>query len=147
PLCLIALVPGVTLAQDKDKDEREIEPIKVVDLKRDDPVSYDKDVEPIFYKKCIACHSGPVKEGKFDLGTYEGLVKGVKRGTAIIPGKAGSSLVHLMAGRTKKPFMPPKDEVPLSPEELALVKLWIDQGAKAPTGVRVKPKVIVGPPP
>src|SRR5262245_15283454 len=94
PLCLIALVPGVTLAQDKDKGAKEVEPIKVVDLKRDDPVSYDKDVEPILYKKCIACHSGPVKEGKFDLGTYEGLVKGGKRGPAIVPGKAASSRLY-----------------------------------------------------
>ena len=29
--------------------------------------------------------------------------------------------------------MPPKSEEPLTPEELALIKLWIDQGAKAPT--------------
>ena len=40
--------------------------------------------------------------------------------------------------------MPPKSEEPLTPEELALIKLWIDQGAKAPTGKREKPKIIVG---
>ena len=37
--------------------------------------------------------------------------------------------------------MPPKSEEPLTPEELALIKLWIDQGAKAPTGARERPKV------
>jgi WD40 repeat protein len=44
--------------------------------------------------------------------------------------------------------MPPKDEVPLTPPELALVKLWIDQGAKPPMGMWLtKPKVILSLPP
>ena len=43
--------------------------------------------------------------------------------------------------------MPPKSEEPLTPEELALIKLWINQGAKAPSAARVKPKVIVSLPP
>src|SRR5262249_38271349 len=48
-----------------------------------------------------------------------------------------------LCGKTQKPLMPPKLEEPLVPVELALIKLWIDQGAKAPTGARVKPKVIL----
>src|SRR5262249_55670524 len=34
-----------------------------------------------------------------------------------------------------------------TPQELALIKLWIDQGAKAPTGVRERPKAVVSLPP
>src|SRR5262249_27218073 len=34
---------------------------------------------------------------------------------------------------------------PLTPEELALIKLWIDQGAKPPSGARVKAKPILQP--
>src|SRR5207237_7595629 len=47
------------------------------------------------------------------------------------------------AGKTQKPFMPPKNEEPLTPEELALLKLWIDQGAKPPLTRRERPKVIL----
>src|SRR5436305_4402811 len=43
--------------------------------------------------------------------------------------------------------MPPKNDEPLAPDELALIKMWIDQGAKAPSGERVRPKVIVSAPP
>src|SRR5262245_50025961 len=143
-LSLIALLPAGAPAQGK---KEKVEPIKVVELKRGEPVSYDKDVEPIFYKRCVACHSGPVKESKFDLGTYESLVKGGRRGPAIVPGKSGSSLLVKSAGRTHKPYMPPKGEEPLTPEELALIKLWIDQGAKAPSGARVRPKIVVSLPP
>jgi WD40 repeat protein len=144
-LSLIALLPASLLGQ--DKKGKEPEPIKVVELDRKEPVTYDKDIEPIFLKRCTACHSGTIKESRLDMGSYEGLVKGGKRGSAIVPGKADSSLLYKMAGRTQKPHMPPKDEEPLTPEELALIKLWIDQGAKAPSGVRVRPKIIVGAPP
>ena len=124
-----------------------MEPIKVVKIDRKDALTYDKDVEPIFVKKCAVCHSGNVKEGRLDLGSYEGLMHGGKRGKAIVPGKAEQSLLYHSAGRTGKPKMPPCKEVPPTPEELALLKLWIDQGARTPSGVRVKPPVIVGLPP
>ena len=35
--------------------------------------------------------------------------------------------------------MPPKSEDPLTPEELAMIKFWIDQGAKAPLGRGSRP--------
>src|SRR5207253_10138631 len=135
----LALVPITALAQEK----KESGPVKEIKLERKGPVAYEKDVEPIFYKRCITCHSGNVKESRFDISSYEGLVKGGKRGTAIVPGKSDSSLLYKVMGRTSKPFMPPRGEVPAAPEELALVKLWIDQGAKAPSGQRERPKIIV----
>jgi WD40 repeat protein len=141
---LLALVPLTAQAQ----ATKDVDPVKVIKLERKDPVVYEKDIEPIFYKRCITCHSGNVKESRFDISSYEGLVKGGKRGTAIIPGKSDASLIYKVMGRTSKPFMPPpKDEAPCTPEELALVKLWIDQGAKAPTGQRERPKIVVSLPP
>ncbi len=138
----VLVVSSTAFAQEKKN-----EPLAVVELKRKDPVSYDKDVEPLFYKKCTVCHSGKELKGKLDLGNYEGLVKGGQRGSAVIPGKGNDSLIYKLMHREMKPFMPPKGEDPITPEELALVKLWIDQGAKAPTGVREKIKIVVGVPP
>jgi WD40 repeat protein len=43
--------------------------------------------------------------------------------------------------------MPPKDEPALTPMELAVIALWIDQGAKAPTGEIVASKIVIGLPP
>lgn len=140
-LALAAAAPA--FAQGEKKNDL----VPVVDLKRKDPVSYDKDIHPIFEKKCTVCHSGRELKGKFDLGTYEGVVKGGQRGAAIVPGKANDSLMYKLMHREIKPFMPPRGEDPITPQELALVKLWIDQGAKAPTGVREKIKIVVGVPP
>lgn len=144
-LSAFALAPLAIGAQEKKKEQG---PVKVIDLKRTSPVVYEKEVEPIFYKKCIACHSGPVKEGNLDLGSYEGLVKGGKRGSPILPGKGNDSLIIKLLGRTEhKPFMPPRGEPPVVPEEMALVKLWIDQGAKAPTTTKQRPVIVIGVPP
>jgi hypothetical protein len=140
------MIPGFTSAQE-EKKPAPVQPIKVVVLDRKEPVTYEKDVEPIFVKKCAVCHSGAVKEGKLDLGTFESLMKGGKHGKPVVPGKSAESLLIMSAGKTERPFMPPKTEEPLTPEELALIKLWVDQGAKAPTGVRERPKVIVNLPP
>ena len=139
-LCLFTLLPGVVVAEDK----RSIEPIKEVKLERKEPVSYDKEIEPILINKCQFCHSGSVKEGKLDMSSYDSLMTGGKRGQPIVPGKAAESLLIRFAGRFQKPFMPPKGEEPLTPQELALVKLWIDQGAKAPSSKREKQKIILG---
>jgi hypothetical protein len=130
-----------------DKKKNAAAPIPVVSLNRKEPVRYAQDIEPILVNKCMFCHSGPVKEAKLDMSSYETLMKGGKSGPPIIAGKSAESILVKRAGKTEKPFMPPKSEEPLTPEELALIKLWIDQGAKPPTGQREVAKVIVGLPP
>jgi WD40 repeat protein len=142
---VLAVLPALASAQ--EKKTKSVAPIAVVKLERSTPVLYDKEIEPILVNKCAVCHSDNIKEGKLDLGSYEGLMKGGKRGGAVMPGKSADSLLVKLVGRSEKKFMPPKGEEPLTPEELALVKLWIDQGAKAPTSKRERPKVIVAGPP
>jgi WD40 repeat protein len=146
-LTVVLLSPWSGLRADDEPRTRKEQPIKLITLDRKTPVLYEKEIEPILINKCTFCHSGNVKEGKLDMGTYEALVKGGKRGAPIVPGKSDVSLLVTLASKAKRPFMPPKNDVPLEPEELALIKLWIDQGAKAPTGVRELPKVILKAPP
>src|SRR5262249_8032668 len=143
-LGLAFLVPALVLADEKSDKKPTVQPIQVITLDRKDPVQYEKDIEPIFVNKCLFCHSGSVKEGKFDLSSYELLMRGGRSGQVIVPGKSPESKRTKSAGKTDKPFMPPKGEEPLTPQELALIKLWIDQGAKAPSGVRERAKVVLG---
>src|SRR5271165_3477851 len=145
PLALAVLTAGALFAEGLKNISPE--PIAVVVLDRKDTVTFEKDVEPILTAKCSGCHSSNLKEGKLDMGSYETLMKGGKRGAAVMPGKSAESLLVKLAGKTMKPTMPPKKEEPLTPAELALIKLWIDQGAKAPTTARERPKVILSAPP
>ncbi len=148
PLFLAALLAAPAAAADPKPAAKDLPPIPTVDLKRKEPVEYAKDVEPIFANKCTSCHSGKITEGKFDMGSHAGVMKGGKRGVDVIPGDSAKSTLFLFCSRQLKPYMPPKSEDDwLSPEQLAVVKLWIDQGAKAPTSVKVKDKIVVNLPP
>ena len=144
---LTALSPSLR-AQEKDaKDKALMQPIPVVDLKRTTPVVYENEVEPILARKCAYCHSGNIKEGQLDLGTHAALMKGGRKGPSVVAGKSAESSLYKLSARTHKPFMPPKGEEPLTPGELALVKLWIDQGAKPPVTMKTRPKVVLNAPP
>src|SRR5262245_14670564 len=147
-VCVVAL--GVAPGQEKDKEEKRgkrEQAIKVVPLDRKTPVVYEKEIEPILVNKCAFCHSGNIKEGKLDLSSYETMMRGGKRGPAIVPNKGAESPLYKLAAKAVRPFMPPKSEEPLTPEELALIKLWIDQGAKPPAGMRTVVKVVLKTPP
>jgi WD40 repeat protein len=144
---VLIFLPAVVVAQEGKDKPKTVAPIKVVALDRKEPVQFEKDIEPILKKKCAVCHSGNVVEGKLDMTSYDSLMKGGKRGAAVVPAKSAESRIVQLAGRTEKPTMPPKSEEPLTPEELALLKLWIDQGAKAPTGPRAKVAIALVAPP
>ena len=50
--CLLPMLATLSFAQEKkDKDAR-VQPIKVVVLDRKEPVTYEKDIEPIFVNNC-----------------------------------------------------------------------------------------------
>jgi WD40 repeat protein len=150
-LTLLAVLGfAAVVAGQEPKKDKDYAPIPTVDLKRTTPVEYGADIEPIFKNRCFVCHTGNVTEGKFDMSTYEKLMKGgSKRGAkCVVPGKSADSFLFQACSRNVKPIMPPKTEDPLTSQELSLVKLWIDEGAKAPTTVsRMKEKIIVNLPP
>src|SRR5688572_13522787 len=60
-------------------------PIPVIKLERKEPVDFEKEIEPILVNRCEVCHGGAIKKGGYDISTYEGLIKGGKKGTAILP--------------------------------------------------------------
>ncbi len=97
----------------------------------DREVSYEKDILPIFEARCIECHGPEKMKSKFRMDTPELFLKGGIEGTPFVAGdSAGSFLVELLAGlRDDYDIMPPEGE-PLTPEQIGLVRAWIDQGAK-----------------
>jgi WD40 repeat protein len=130
----LLLLPAVALADEPKADKKAPKPLPIAELKRTDAVSFEKEILPVLAAKCQACHAGKVTEGKLDLSTYAGMMKGgATVGGVLSAGKSGDSSLFLRAAHQKTPIMPPKNEGdPLSPQELALLKLWIDQGAKPP---------------
>ena len=107
--------------------------IAIADLKRDKPVDFESEVLPALRRNCIACHNGTKSENHLVLETPQTILKGGDSGPAVVPKKSGESLLLKAAAHLDDPTMPPPDNnvkaVPLSPNDLGLVKLWIDQGA------------------
>lgn len=94
----------------------------------DAPVSFQKDVLPVFAKSCFGCHNDKVKKGKYDMTTPEATRKGGKNGAAVVPSDPEGSLAYLMMAGKEEPAMP-KDADPLDEKTVALVKRWIAEGA------------------
>jgi WD40 repeat protein len=110
-----------------------LKPIEVKVPSRKEPVSYAKEVAEILESKCVGCHSSVLAENRLSLEDVSGMLKGGKRGPALVPGQADESLMFKLAAHRVGPAMPPKDKQvnkPMTPEELGLLKLWIDSGAK-----------------
>lgn len=93
------------------------------------PISFQRDIAPIFVESCVACHNPRVKKGKYDMSRFDLLVKGGGKGAALVAGKSAESLLALMMHGDEEPTMP-KDADLLSAEVVAKVDQWIDEGAK-----------------
>jgi WD40 repeat protein len=115
---------------------------------RTEPVSFEKEIVPLLTAKCAACHASYVRRGRYDVRTYEKVVGGGKNGPAVVPGRSADSLLVKLINHTQRPYMPPRDEEPVTTQELALLKLWIDQGAKGPpVAAKAPAAVALRPPP
>ena len=93
-------------------------------------VDYKREIEPIVEFYCLQCHSQDKRKGGLSLATYDDMLEGGKDGPVIRPGKGGESpIVQRITGQVE-PQMP-KDGLPLSDDEIAVVRRWIDEGARA----------------
>ncbi|MBL9176242.1 MAG: hypothetical protein JNL10_22050 [Verrucomicrobiales bacterium] len=109
--------------------------IEAARIDRTDPVDFYREIVPILQGNCLPCHNKTTTKADLLLETPADMLKGGESGPAVVPGNASESLLFQLAAHRQKPRMPPKDNkvnaVNLSPTELGLLALWIDQGAKA----------------
>jgi uncharacterized membrane protein len=88
-------------------------------------------VQPILQNKCGNCHNSSKKKGKLSVETFEALMKGGKHGPAIKPGDVAESEIvrRISLNPTNKKFMPADGKPPLTPEETAVIRWWIEKAA------------------
>src|SRR5215471_1812015 len=98
-------------------------------------VNFSKEIKPILESSCIKCHGRGRTKGSFQLDTRETFLKGGDSGVAVVPGKSADSLlIALVAGVDPDNVMPKKGSR-LTPEQVGIVRAWIDQGALWDNGV------------
>ncbi len=90
-------------------------------------LSFDLDVRPLLVGRCLDCHSGDRPASGLDLTTREKILEGTEAGPVLEPGDPEESyLLDLVADGT----MPPSEADRLSSEEVAVLKKWIEDGAR-----------------
>src|SRR5437763_15142164 len=93
-------------------------------------VDFSRDIRPILSDNCFACHGPDPKARKADL-RLDTKADLLGSGT-VVPGKAGESeLVKRVTSADPAEVMPPPKSIKkLRPEQVAILKRWVDEGAK-----------------
>lgn len=98
-------------------------------------VDFVRDVQPIFETSCTRCHARGKAKGGLSIETREALLAGGDTGPAIVDRKSAESyLIALVAGTDPDEVMPKKGSR-LKPEQVGVLRAWIDQGLAWPTAV------------
>lgn len=97
-----------------------------------DPVNFEREVLPIFYHHCFACHSE--KQDKPKGGMRLDSKKGIAAGDVIAAGKPDDSelMKRVSLPHSDKNVMPPLKggAQPLNDAERSIIRRWIAEGAK-----------------
>lgn len=108
--------------------------LPVAELKRDKPVNFATEVYPFLKANCLACHNSTKAKADLILESPQDMIRGGDTGPSVVPGDADASFLFTTAAHIEEPTMPPANNKSkaenLTPEQLALLKQWINEGAK-----------------
>ncbi|HEX3626257.1 MAG TPA: c-type cytochrome domain-containing protein [Verrucomicrobiae bacterium] len=109
-------------------------------------VVFDRDIHPILENSCLRCHVSPKPKSNFRLDSREYALAGGDNNTNdIVPGKSRDSLlIAYAAGQVPDMKMPPPGRGDsLTPQQIGLLRAWIDQGASWTTTNRPPPPDLI----
>lgn len=130
PLGLIFLLLGAGSAFGQAKKEEKLP----------ETVSYYKDVRPLFQQHCQGCHQPAKAQGGYVMTTFADLFKKTDSDVpGIVAGKPAESELfkQITPKNGAKPAMPRMKDA-LSERDVALIRKWIEQGAKDDTPASAK---------
>lgn len=94
-------------------------------------VDFGRDIQPILAKRCFACHGPDKGEAGLRLNQRETAVAALDSGQhAVVPGKPDESeLLRRITAEEEAERMPPEGK-PLDAAQAAIIRAWIEEGAK-----------------
>lgn len=117
--------------------------LPVAELQRNTQVDFAKEIVPVLKQNCFACHNAKKAKADLNLESPQDMITGGDSGPSLVPGKPNESLVFTYAAHLEEDPMPPEKNKSnarnLTPPELALLKLWITQGAQGSSATLASP--------
>jgi ankyrin repeat protein len=111
-----------------------------------DKVDFARDVQPIFRQHCVGCHGAALHQAGLRLDRRSDAMRGGTTTPGVIhPGDGRSSVLYIkVSGSDFGPQMPPTG--PLRPDQIDIVKRWIDEGAEWPDALAGETPPVATPP-
>lgn len=94
---------------------------------------FKTDILPIFEARCFRCHGDGESKGSFSVDPEE-IQKHIRRTGQINPGNADRSIIIERLITDDGDDRMPKNGAALSPDQIDLIKQWINEGAKIGDG-------------
>ena len=97
------------------------------------PVQFHRHVEPLLRQNCLPCHDGKQMPAFVNLTSRSSTMARGPYGYRVVPGKPDESLIVRNLSLTHAPVksMPPVGSR-MTPEEVAILRKWIQEGAVWP---------------
>ena len=88
---------------------------------------FDTRVAPILTRRCLGCHNEELKNGDISFLDRQSLLRGGRRGPAIVPGRPERSVLVESLRHEGDLQMPPGPKLPA--KEIKVLTKWIRDGA------------------
>ena len=100
-------------------------------------VDFERDIVPIFRKHCLECHNEEEAKGDFQIDDPDMVFSYVEAEDV----ESSTMFVDYLLSDDPDLMMPPPSKGgPLSPDELSLIRVWIEEGANWPDDVAIAPE-------
>jgi len=93
-------------------------------------IHFNQQIRPILNERCVDCHGGIRRQGDLSLlFRHEALAEGESGQKAIVPFEADQSELLRRISHPDPAHRMPKDDLPLSEQDIQTLHAWIEQGA------------------
>jgi uncharacterized membrane protein len=88
-------------------------------------------VGPMLVERCASCHNEDKQEADLVLTTYAGVMRGGESGRVVVAGNTELSelLRRISLPHDDEEFMPAEGKTPLTDDQVAIIRWWIESGA------------------
>ncbi|MXZ05117.1 MAG: DUF1553 domain-containing protein [Rhodothermaceae bacterium] len=94
-------------------------------------ISFNEQVRPILNERCVNCHGGIRRQADLSLlFRHEALAAAESGERAIVPLKPGESELLRRVSHADPKHRMPQDDDPLTPEQIEILRTWIEEGAQ-----------------